>query len=120
MVTGGAPSTRASCLGHAVSGLVWGTPRPGTYRQTAEASCNVDLSTRPCAQTVIGRGSQDTLDRLLKASPHVVLAAALLDRLLHHSLVINIRGESYRLKDRLKTGFTNPFKARPADGVGNS
>ena len=49
-----------------------------------------------------------------------VLAAALLDRLLHHSLVINIRGESYRLKDKLKAGFTNPFKERPADGVGNS
>jgi len=49
-----------------------------------------------------------------------VLAAALLDRLLHHSLVINIRGESYRLKDKLKAGLTNPFKERPADGVGNS
>ena len=28
-----------------------------------------------------------------------VLAAAILDRLLHHSLTINIGGESYRLKD---------------------
>ncbi len=33
-----------------------------------------------------------------------VLATALLDRLLHHAHVINIRGETYRLKDRLKTG----------------
>ena len=49
-----------------------------------------------------------------------VLAAALLDRLLHHSLVINIRGESYGLKDKLKAGFTNPFKERTTDGVGNS
>lgn len=30
-----------------------------------------------------------------------VLAAALLDRLLHHSLTINMRGASYRLKDKL-------------------
>lgn len=31
-----------------------------------------------------------------------VLATALLDRLLHHAYVINIRGNTYRLKDRLK------------------
>jgi DNA replication protein DnaC len=34
-----------------------------------------------------------------------VLAAAILDRLLHHSTTINIRGESYRLKDRKKAGL---------------
>jgi len=33
-----------------------------------------------------------------------VLASALLDRLLHHSYVINIRGKSYRIKGRLKHG----------------
>lgn len=33
-----------------------------------------------------------------------VIATAMLDRLLHHSHVINIRGDTYRLKDRLKTG----------------
>lgn len=33
-----------------------------------------------------------------------VLATALLDRLLHHAYVINIRGNTYRLKDRLKGG----------------
>lgn len=33
-----------------------------------------------------------------------VLASALLDRLLHHSYVINIKGRSYRIKDKLKTG----------------
>lgn len=32
-----------------------------------------------------------------------VIASAILDRLLHHSTVINIKGESYRLKDRKKT-----------------
>ena len=34
-----------------------------------------------------------------------VLATAVLDRLLHHVHIINIRGNSYRLKDRLKTGL---------------
>lgn len=34
-----------------------------------------------------------------------VIATATLDRLLHHAYVINIRGETYRLKDRLKAGL---------------
>ena len=34
-----------------------------------------------------------------------VIATAMLDRLLHHAHVINIRGETYRLKDRAKAGF---------------
>jgi len=33
-----------------------------------------------------------------------VLTAAILDRLLHHSTVINIRGRSYRLQDKLRAG----------------
>jgi DNA replication protein DnaC len=34
-----------------------------------------------------------------------VLATAILDRLLHHSTTINIKGESYRLKEKLKSGL---------------
>jgi len=34
-----------------------------------------------------------------------VLATAILDRLLHHSVTINIRGESYRLRSRKKAGL---------------
>jgi DNA replication protein DnaC len=33
-----------------------------------------------------------------------VIASAILDRLLHHSHTINIKGESYRLKDKRKAG----------------
>jgi DNA replication protein DnaC len=33
-----------------------------------------------------------------------ILATALLDRLLHASHTLNIRGQSYRLKDKLKAG----------------
>jgi DNA replication protein DnaC len=36
------------------------------------------------------------------------LATAILDRLLHHAHVVNIRGQSYRLKSRNKTGFIAP------------
>jgi DNA replication protein DnaC len=34
-----------------------------------------------------------------------VIATAILDRVLHHSITINIRGNSYRLKDKLKAGL---------------
>jgi DNA replication protein DnaC len=34
-----------------------------------------------------------------------VIATAILDRLLHHAVTMNIRGNSYRLKDKLKSGL---------------
>ena len=34
-----------------------------------------------------------------------IIAAAILDRLLHHSMTINIRGESYRLREKKKAGL---------------
>ena len=34
-----------------------------------------------------------------------VIAAAILDRVLHHAVTVNIRGNSYRLKDKLKAGL---------------
>ena len=34
-----------------------------------------------------------------------VIATAILDRVLHHAFTINIRGNSYRLKDKLKAGL---------------
>lgn len=40
-----------------------------------------------------------------------IIATAILDRLLHHSTTINIRGESYRLKDRRRAGLLT----RPED-----
>ncbi|MCL6558267.1 MAG: IS21-like element helper ATPase IstB [Firmicutes bacterium] len=35
-----------------------------------------------------------------------ILATAILDRLLHHSVTVNIRGESYRLRNRRKAGLS--------------
>ena len=34
-----------------------------------------------------------------------VIASAILDRLLHHSITVNIRGDSYRLKEEMKAGL---------------
>lgn len=44
-----------------------------------------------------------------------IIATAILDRLLHHSTTINIRGESYRLKERRKAGLI-PAPEPPAVG----
>lgn len=37
-----------------------------------------------------------------------IMASAALDRMLHRCTVVNIRGESFRLKDRRKAGLTEP------------
>jgi len=42
-----------------------------------------------------------------------VLATAILDRLLHHSTVLNIKGESYRLKEKKKAGFWEEREEKP-------
>ena len=43
-----------------------------------------------------------------------VLTAAMLDRILHHATVVQISGESYRLKDKRRAGIL----ARPQPGLG--
>ena len=44
-----------------------------------------------------------------------VIATAILDRLLHHSHVLNIRGESYRLREKRRAGLFQPVP-RPVGG----
>lgn len=41
-----------------------------------------------------------------------VLTAAMLDRLLHHSHVVQIQGDSYRLKDKRKAGIIGTAPAK--------
>src|SRR5689334_10438190 len=48
-----------------------------------------------------------------------IIATAILDRLLHHSTTINIRGESYRLKDRRRAGLL-PGREQEAAQPGTS
>lgn len=45
------------------------------------------------------------------------IATAILDRLLHHSTTINIRGDSYRLKERRKAGLLTPERTEGRDGM---
>ena len=42
-----------------------------------------------------------------------IIATAILDRLLHHSVTINIRGDSYRLRERKKAGLlSSPLRPK--------
>src|ERR1700758_513200 len=49
-----------------------------------------------------------------------IIATAILDRLLHHSPTINIRGESYRLKERRKAGLVPPRGQEGAEAAARS
>jgi DNA replication protein DnaC len=42
-----------------------------------------------------------------------VAAAAVIDRLLHYSTTVNIRGDSYRLKDKKRAGLFTVPTAKP-------
>lgn len=42
-----------------------------------------------------------------------VIATAILDRLLHHSHVLNIRGESYRLREKKRAGLFGAIQPQP-------
>jgi len=42
-----------------------------------------------------------------------VIATAILDRVLHHAITLNIRGNSYRLKDKLKAGLLRTEEPAP-------
>ncbi len=44
--------------------------------------------------------------------PDPILASALLDRLLHHAVTVNIRGNSYRLKDKLRPSASSDASAK--------
>lgn len=46
-----------------------------------------------------------------------VLASAMLDRLLHYSTTVNIRGESFRLREKRKAGVFHDLSAPPIDRV---
>jgi DNA replication protein DnaC len=43
-----------------------------------------------------------------------VIATAILDRILHHSTTINIKGNSYRLKEKVKAGLLNSKEVNPS------
>jgi len=45
-----------------------------------------------------------------------VVTTAILDRLLHHSQVVTIRGDSYRLREKRRAGLVSPPAAAAGRG----
>ena len=43
-----------------------------------------------------------------------VIASAILDRLLHHATTVNIKGDSYRLKEKRRAGLLRPATTSPS------
>ena len=60
---------------------------------------------------------QITASRVLRTQSDDVIASAILDRLLHHSATINIKGQSYRLKHKKKAGVIPKTSATAATHV---
>ncbi len=46
-----------------------------------------------------------------------VVATAILDRLLHHSQVITIQGDSYRLRKKRRAGMVGARESNTTDGT---
>ena len=60
---------------------------------------------RPRTRIIIRRDGRNSRR---ETRPDPIIATAILDRPLHHSTTVNIRGESYPLKDRRKAGLIPP------------
>ncbi len=56
-------------------------------------------------RTALGLGGKGFAEWASVFGGDEVLTAAILDRLLHHGTVVNIRGQSYRLKEKLRGGL---------------
>jgi DNA replication protein DnaC len=48
-----------------------------------------------------------------------IIATAILDRLLHHCTVVNIKGESYRLKEKQRAGLIRESMELTTTGGGD-
>jgi len=77
------------------------------YIEAAGSPCVLSIVLVPFLDDFsrLGRGRSKGFADWGELLGDAVIATAVLDRLLHHSHVINIRGESYRLKDKRQSGL---------------
>src|SRR5438132_13661583 len=78
-----------------------GRPAPGT-RTSQSVRPRVAKRYEKGAMILTANLTSGSWDQAFAGDP--VLTAAMLDRLLHHSTVVAIQGESYRLKDKRRAG----------------
>ena len=58
--------------------------------------------------------SNQSLDACGEVFGDPVIASAILDRLLHHATTVNMKGDSYRLKEKRRAGLLRPAAASPS------
>ena len=84
------------------------------YGGPASAASNLDRCSRP-SLSGDHRSHDSSLEQAgFELTVPLARCAAILDRLLHHSHVTTIRGDSYRLREKRRSGL---IKATLADAV---
>ena len=71
---------------------------------------------------MVGSGTSHTRGEWGELLGDTVIASAILDQLLHHSHVLNIRGESYRLREQREAGLFSSrhlFSSEPENSNDN-
>lgn len=97
-------SAQGTCLGRALNGAL-GRLEPDDGKLS-----------RPVLRGGCGGNVALLLDDWAELFHDPVIVTAILDRLLHHSVVVNIRGHSYRLRGKLGRLANAPEASRDASG----
>ena len=87
------------------SGLVWQAGVTTPTWQRLGANLFFQLVSRRYERGSILITSNQSLTGWGQVFGDQVIATAILDRLLHHSTIINIKGESFRLREKRKAGL---------------
>jgi hypothetical protein len=82
--------------------------------ETAEASLLFQVISQlyERQQPIVSTGNKAFADWSEVIASDPIMASAALGRLLHRSTVINMRGDSYRVKEKRKAGSPDPFPQR--------
>ena len=98
-------------------------PRSSARRRTNGRGRPWSRRRRPATSPAVGNRQIHPIEaevvvRIFRLAGEVfndqVLATAILDRLLHHATTVNIKGDSYRLREKKKAGLLGR-KPKPVD-----
>ncbi len=78
---------------------------PDTYAVQTQQAATEKLSYTDFLEAILQSEVNSKVTRSRTFADDNVLTAAMLDRLLHHSHVIQCRGESYRLREKRQAGI---------------
>ena len=76
--------------------------------------CSIPLGHAPKQKGALILTSNRSFSQWNEIFGDPVIATAILDRILHHSTTINIKGNSYRLKEKVKAGLIREPEIEPS------